>query len=145
MFKHILIPFDGSELSMRAAKAGIELAKLSQGKVCALHVVPPFHTVAYMGVLLAAREYAYNDEAEVSAKRYLADIQALAEAAGVPFEGKIVHGDQPFERIVQTVAEEQCDIVVMGSHGWRGMTRLLLGSETQKVLLGCGVPVLVCR
>jgi nucleotide-binding universal stress UspA family protein len=145
MFKHILIPFDGSELSLRAAKTGIELAKLSQGKICALHVAPPLHTTASLGAILAATEYTSNEEAEAGAKRYLADIQALADAAGVPFEGKIVYGEHPYEHIVQTVAEEQCDIVIMGSHGWRGMTRLLLGSETQKVLLGCGVPVLVCR
>ena len=134
MFQHILIPIDGSELSLRAAKTGIDLAQLSKGRVYALHVVPPFQTIAYMGAIMAA-----------NAKRYMGDVQALADAAGVPFEGKILDGDQPFELIVQTVAENQCDLVVMGSHGWRGMTRLLLGSETQKVLLRCGVPVLVCR
>lgn len=145
MFKHILIPIDGSELSSRAAKTGVELAKLCQGRVCILHVIPPFQTIAYMGAILAATEYAYNEEAEANGKRYLADIQAMAERAGVPFEGKFAYGDQPFELIVQTVTEKQCDLVVMGSHGWRGMTRLLLGSETQKVLLRCDVPVLVCH
>lgn len=145
MFKHILIPIDGSELSTRAAQTGIELAKLSQGRICVLHVIPPFHTIAYVGAMLAATEYAYREEAETNGQRYLADIRAFAEAAGVPFEGKVVYGDQPFEHIVQTVAEEQCDIIVMGSHGWRGMTRLLLGSETQKVLLRADAPVLVCH
>lgn len=145
MFKHILIPIDGSELSTRAAKAGIELAKLTQARVCALHVIPPFQAIAYMGAILAATEYAYNEEAKANGERYLADIRAIAEAAGVPFEGKAVYGDQPFELIVQTTTEKQCDLVVMGSHGWRGMTRLLLGSETQKVLLRCDVPVLVCH
>lgn len=145
MFKHILIPIDGSELSTRAARTAIDLAKLTQARVCALHVIPPFQTIAYMGAILAATEYAYNEEAEANGQRYLAEIKAVAEAAGVPFEGKAVYGDQPFDRIVQTVTENHCDLVVMGSHGWRGMTRLLLGSETQKVLLRCDVPVLVCH
>jgi nucleotide-binding universal stress UspA family protein len=145
MFKHILIPIDGSELSTRAAKTAIELARLSQGRIYALHVIAPFHSIAYMGAMLAATEFAYNEEANANAGRYLADIRAMAEAAGVPFDGRTTFGDQPFETIVQTVTDQQCDLVVMGSHGWRGMTRLLLGSETHKVLLRCDVPVMVCR
>jgi nucleotide-binding universal stress UspA family protein len=145
MYKHILIPIDGSELSMRAAKAGIELAKLSQGKVSALHVISPFHNIAYMGSILAASEIVYNAEAQENGERYLAQVKALADAAGVPYEGEASFGDQPFELIVQAIKDKQCDLVVMGSHGWRGMTRLLLGSETQKVLLRSDVPVLVCH
>ncbi|WP_243041182.1 universal stress protein [Dyella sedimenti] len=145
MFKHILIPIDGSELSMRAARTGIELAKLCQAKVTALHVIAPFQTIAYMGAILAASEIVYNEEARANAERYLLEARQLAEAAGVPFEGEAIFGDQPCGTIVQTVADKQCDLVVMGSHGWRGMTRLLLGSETQKVLLRGNVPVLVCR
>jgi nucleotide-binding universal stress UspA family protein len=145
MFKHILLPIDGSELSMRAATQAIELARLCKAKVCALHVIPPFQTIAYMGAILAATEYAYNDEARANGERYLADVKAKAEAAGVPCEGEAVFGDQPFDIIVDTAARKQCDLIVMGSHGWRGMTRLLLGSETQKVLLRSDVPVLVCH
>ncbi|RDI99438.1 universal stress protein [Dyella solisilvae] len=145
MFKHILIPYDGSELSMRAARTGIELAKMSQGRVSILHVISPFKTIAYMGAILAATEIAYDQEARNNAERYLADVQAVADAAGVPCQGEAIFGDQPFEIIVQAVTDKQCDLVVMGSHGWRGMTRLLLGSETQKVLLRCDVPVLVCH
>ena len=145
MFKHILLPIDGSELSMRAAKTGIELAKLSGGKVSAIHVIAPFHAVAYMGAVLAASEISYNDEARGNAQGYLADTRAVAEAAGVPFEGEAVFGDQPYEAIVRAVTDKQCDLVVMGSNGWRGMTRLLLGSETHKVLLRSNVPVLVCH
>lgn len=142
MYKHLLLPIDGSELSLRAAKAGIELAKLCQARVFALHVIAPFQNVAYLGTILASTEYAYSEEATTNAERYLADIRALAEAAGVPFSGQAMLG-QPAETIVQTAKEQQCDLVVMASHGWRGMTRLLLGSETQKVLLSTDVPVLV--
>lgn len=145
MYKHILIPIDGSELSMRAAQSGIELAKLSQAKVSAIHVISPFHNIAYMGSILAASEIVYNKEAQENAERYLAQVKALADAQGVSCEGEAVFGEQPFEVIVQAIKDKQCDLVVMGSHGWRGMTRLLLGSETQKVLLRSEVPVLVCH
>ncbi len=145
MFKHILLPIDGSELSVRAASQGIELAKLCKGKVYALHVIPPFQTIAYMGAILAATEFAYNEEAKTNGDRYLAHVRAMAEQAGVPFDGEAVFGDQPFDVIVDAAARKQCDLIVMGSHGWRGMTRLLLGSETQKVLLRSEVPVLVCH
>ncbi|WP_114240698.1 universal stress protein [Dyella sp. C9] len=145
MFKHILIPIDGSELSTRAARTAIELAQLSKAKVSAIHVISPFQTIAYMGAILAATEFAYNEEAQANAERYLADVRALADKAGVPFEGSSVFGEQPHETIVQAAKDKQCDLIVMGSHGWRGMTRLLLGSETQKVLLRSEVPVLVCN
>lgn len=145
MFKHILIPIDGSELSRRAAMKGIELATLCQGKITVLHVIPPFQTIAYMGALLAATEFAYNEQAKADGAQYLADIRSMAEAAGVPFEGEADFGDQPSETILSVAKAKQCDLIVMGSHGRRGMTRLLLGSETQKVLLGSQVPVLVCN
>ncbi len=143
MYKHILLPIDGSELSLRAAKAGIELARICQAHVHALHVIAPFQTIAYLGAILAATEYAYNEEARTHAERYLADVRTLAEAAGVPFDGQVMFGSQPSEMIVQAAKDKQCDLVVMASHGWSGMTRLLLGSETQKVLLSSATPVLV--
>lgn len=145
MFKHILIPVDGSELSRRAAVKAIELAKLCQARITVLHVIPPFQTIAYMGALLAATEFAYNEQAKTDGEQYLADIKALAEAAGVPFAGEADFGEQPNETILGVAKAKQCDLIVMGSHGRRGMTRLLLGSETQKVLLGSEVPVLVCQ
>ena len=124
---------------------GIELATLCQGKITVLHVIPPFQTIAYMGALLAATEFAYNEQAKADGAQYLADIRSMAEAAGVPFEGEADFGDQPSETILGVAKAKQCDLIVMGSHGRRGMTRLLLGSETQKVLLGSQVPVLVCN
>jgi nucleotide-binding universal stress UspA family protein len=145
MYQHILLPIDGSELSLRAAKEGIALAKLCKASVHALHVISPFHQAAYLGTFLAATELAYNDEARTNGERYLADIRTLADAAGVPFDGQSTLGDQPSEAIVQIATDKHCDLIVMGSHGWRGMTRLLLGSETQKVLLRSEIPVLVCH
>ncbi|MHA6203655.1 universal stress protein [Dyella soli] len=145
MFRHILLPIDGSELSTRAASTGIELAALAKARVLVLHVIPPFQTVAFAGVLLTSTEYTYNEQAKANGARYLADAHAMAEAAGVSSEGEAIFSDQPADIIIRIAGERDCDLIVMGSHGRRGMTRLLLGSETQKVLLGCGVPVLVCR
>ena len=145
MFKHILIPIDGSELSLRAAQVGIEQATLTKGKVTAIHVISPFQTISYMGAILAATEFAYNEEAKANGQRYLDQVKALADAAGVPFEGIAEFGDQPYDTIVQACKDKHADLIVMGSNGWRGMTRLLLGSETHKVLLRADVPVLVCH
>jgi nucleotide-binding universal stress UspA family protein len=145
MYKHILIPTDGSELSMRAARNAIDLAKLCNAKVTAIHVIAPYQTIAYMGALLAATEYAYNQEARSQAEQYLGEVRTMAEAADVALECEVITNQQPFEAIVNSVASKQCDLVVMGSNGRRGMTRLLLGSETHKVLLRCDVPVLVCH
>lgn len=145
MYKHILIPTDGSDLSMRAARNAIGLAKLCKAKVTAIHVIAPYQTIAYMGALLAATEYAYNQEARSQAEHYLGEVRAMAETEGVAIECEVITNQQPFEAIVNSVASKQCDLVVMGSNGRRGMTRLLLGSETHKVLLRSDVPVLVCH
>jgi len=116
MFKHILIPVDGSELSLRAAKTGIEQATLTKGKVTAIHVISPFQTIAYMGAILAATEFAYDEEAKANAKGYLDKVKALADAAGVPFEGVAEFGDQPYETIVQACKDRHADLIVMGSN-----------------------------
>ena len=145
MFKHILLPTDGSELSLRAVNLGIELAQTCHARIYALHVAPPYHIIAYVAEMLAATEVIYTQEATAGAERYLAEVQRLAKQAGVGCDSSYVFGDHPYKAIIQAVAEQHCDLVVMASHGWRGMTRLLLGSETQKVLLESKVPVLTCR
>jgi len=145
MFKHILLPIDGSELSLRAVKLGLELAQACKAKVYALHVVPPFHTFAYMAEMVTATEATYTRDASARAERYLAEVQQLAKAAGVDCGSSYLFNDHPHETIVQTSRTQHCDLVVMASHGWRGVTRLLLGSETHKTLLESEIPVLVCR
>lgn len=145
MFKHILLPIDGSDLSLAAARVGIELAKTCGARVHALHVVPSFQGFIYMSEALVGSEAAYTEEAVSLATEYLAQVQRLAEQAGVEYSGSYVVAERPSENIMQTTREQQCDLVVMGSHGRRGLSRWLLGSETQKVLLQGDVPVLVCR
>lgn len=145
MFKHILLPVDGSDLSRRAIKLGIELAQTCHAKIYALHVVLPYHTMASVAELLTATEATYTPEVIARAERYLAEVQDLAKAVGVECHSGYVFNDHPNEAILETLREQHCDVVVMASHGRRGVTRLLLGSETHKVLLESQVPVLVCR
>lgn len=145
MFKHLLVPTDGSALSLRAADMAIDLARTCQAKVHAFHVVPPFHTVSYMAEMLAATELAYTEEAIDQAERYLAEVRDRATRAGVASDSSYVLDDRPHHAIAQAASARQCDLIVMASHGWRGLNRLLLGSETHKVLLSSTLPVLVCH
>lgn len=143
MFKHILIPIDGSDLSRRGARLGIDLAKSDGARISIVHVVPPFHTVTYMAELLAASEANYVLESSERAKRYLEEVEQMAKDAGVTAEAFSVESDKPDEVITQEATNRGCDVIVIASHGWRGLTKLLLGSVTQKVLLTSPVPVLV--
>jgi nucleotide-binding universal stress UspA family protein len=145
MFKHILLPTDGSELSLHGVKLGIELARSCGASVHALYVIPPFHTFTYMAEMIADTQASYMESAVLRAERNLAEVRDLARKAGVPCDGSHVVGDTPSEWIVQEAQQRRCDLIVMASHGWRGLSRLLLGSETHKVLLTSSVPVMVCH
>ena len=144
-FRHLLLPIDGSDLSLRAFATGLELAKTFGAKVLALHVVPPFNSIAYMTEILAAAELRYSQHALQSASRYLDQAKAMAKEAQVPCECRYVFGERPHEAILDAVDTHHCDLIVMATHGWHGLNRLVLGSETQKVLVRSHVPVLVCR
>lgn len=145
LFQHLLLPIDGSDLSLRAFDMGLDLAKAFNAKVLALHVVPPFNPIAFMTEILAAAELNFSRQAVQSASRYLDEAKALAMEAQVPCECHYAFGMHPHEAILEAVTEHHCDLIVMATHGWHGMNRLLLGSETQKVLLRSNIPVMICR
>ncbi|HUB91202.1 MAG TPA: universal stress protein [Dyella sp.] len=145
MFKRILLPTDGSELSLKAIRLGVDLAKTCGASVIALHAIPPVQTIAYMAEIMASVEFDYAKEAAHFAERYLEEARAIAEQAGVPFERVLLFGHQPHQAIMQTATERECDLIVMAAHGWQGLARLLMGSETHKVILKSPVPVLVCH
>jgi len=145
MFRHILLPIDGSELSLKAVRLGVDLAKTCGASVLALHVIPPVQTIAYVAEMMASIEFDYAKEATRYAERYLDDVRAIAEQAGVPFERRLMFGAPPYEAILQTVGEKKCDLIVMAAHSWQGLARILMGSETHKVILKSEVPVLVCH
>jgi len=147
MYKHILIPTDGSPASARAAKAGIELAGIVGARVTAFFAAPTPTPVIYDGVLPVG--YMPPDRhAEIierAATRYLGAIADLAKAAGVPCEALHVTSDFPADAILETAKRRKCDVIFMASHGRRGLSAMLLGSETQKVLTHSKIPVIVYR
>lgn len=145
MFKRILLPTDGSDLSLKAVRLGVELAKCCGANVVAMHVVPPVQALPYIGEIIVAMEFDYAKEAARYAERYLDAAQAIAEKAGVAFDRQVMVGMQPYEAILRTAAEQTCDLIVMATHSWSGLTRILLGNEAHKVILKSDIPVLVCH
>ena len=145
MFKHILIPTDGSDLSRKALLYAIQLAKESKAKVTALTVRPPY----VIGSMDMIGVVGGQDEFEAETQRYaeyaLTQAKMAGEAAGVPVETIQDVGDQPYRSIIDCAKANDCDLIVMASHGRRGVSALILGSETAKVLTHSHVPVLVFR
>jgi nucleotide-binding universal stress UspA family protein len=145
MYQHILLPTDGSELSNKAIPQGIELAKSIGARVTGIHVSPHFHTLSIDPLLVTDRADDYEADAEEIGQQCLAVIEAAALAAGVPYEGVHVLHDHPYQAILDAAKLRGCDLIVMASHGRRGMAALVLGSETHKVLTHGTIPTLVCR
>lgn len=145
MFKHILLPTDGSELSQRAIEHGIALAKALGARVTGFHATPSFHVLTYDTLQLESTHGEYLRVSAEQTATMLGAIEAAARTAGVPCETASTMSDQPYEDILRAAAERGCDLIVMASHGRRGVKGLLLGSETQKVLTHGTVPVLVYR
>ena len=145
MYRHILIPTDGSPLSEQAIRQGVALAKTFGAAVTALTVSPTFHNFALDPVQLTATPERYEEECRARADKRLAVARVEAGIAAVPCETVHEMNDQPYQVIVDTAKARHCDLIVMASHGRRGMAGLLLGSETSKVLTHSKIPVLVCR
>jgi len=147
MFKHILIPTDGSALSAQAAKAGVRLAAALGARVTGVFAAPPATPVIYKAVLPVG--YATPRERErmirKAVEHHLGVIAEAARAAGVPCETVSVTSDFPADTILTAAKKRRCDLIVMASHSRRGLRGVLLGSETQKVLAGSRIPVLVYR
>ena len=144
MYHHILIPTDGSPLSASAVEKGVALAKTLGAKVTALTVMEPFPVLRG-----APQSYdapaEYTRHAHAQAERHLAEAEQQAKLVGVPCEVvKVEHG-QPYEAIIETAGARGCDLITMASHGRRGISALILGSETMKVLMHSKLPVLIYR
>ena len=145
MFKHILIPTDGSELSNMAITNGVQFAKDIHAKITGLTVTMPFHFFALDGMQIADTAQQYTEDAKALATRNLTVLKDAASAAGV--ECELVHreSEHPYEEIVKTAQNQGCDVIFQASHGRRGMRALVMGSETHKVLTHTKIPVLVFR
>jgi nucleotide-binding universal stress UspA family protein len=145
MFKHILIPTDGSDLSRKAVLYGVQLAKSSGAKVTALTVTDPYRAATMDAVLIPVGEEEYEEQSRRLADRAMEQAKMAAEAAGVPCETLREVHDQPYRAIIDAAHALGSDLIVMASHGRRGISALLLGSETVKVLTHSTIPVLVYR
>ena len=145
MFKHILVPTDGSTLSTRAIDEAMRLAKSLGAKVTGMTVSIPFHTFALDPLMVSDTPEQYKKDCEERAQKLLGAITAAAKAAGVPCTVEHVMAEHPYEGIIATAVNNACDLVFMASHGRRGVSGLVLGSETTKVLTHTKLPVLVAR
>jgi nucleotide-binding universal stress UspA family protein len=145
MYKRILIPSDGSEASQRAILAGIEFAREVGAEVVGLTVTPEFHVLSTSSEMLEDTPEQFAAASEGRARRILDEIDAAAREAGVRCNSEHAVDDDPYAAIVAAATRLGCDLIVMASHGRRGLKGLLLGSETQKVLVHSTIPVLVHR
>lgn len=144
-FKHVLLPTDGSDAARSAAAHALALAAQMGARMTALHVIQPFELFAYAPDMLGEAQVQYEQSAQAQAQALMAGVTQSAQAAGVALETAIVTHAQPYEAIIEAARTRGCDLIVMGSHGRRGLSAVLLGSQTQKVLTHCQRPVLVIR
>jgi nucleotide-binding universal stress UspA family protein len=145
MFKSILLPTDGSDLSDKATATAVQFAKLNQAKIVAITVIQPlpFSSMGDSGAVIDSGQFA--TQMQDAARRHIGKVAAAAQAAGIPFEGLVAMSPSPYEEIVEAANQHGCDIIIMASHGRKGLNRLFLGSETQKVLAHTTLPVMVLR
>ncbi len=145
MYKHILIATDGSRLSETAINHGVALAKAVGANVTGITVFPTFRAFATEPMMVVHTPEQYQKDCDSVGQDYLAVVQKAAAADGVACEVVHVMHDRPYEAIIDAATARRCDLIVMASHGRRGVAALVLGSETTKVLTHSKIPVLVCR
>ncbi len=147
MYKHILVPTDGSKLSAKAIRAAAQLARMCQARLTGLYVIPPEIAPVYAegAIYGGISPRNYKEFKEKEAKKALAVVDIEAQTSGVEASKLFLTADQPWKGIIDTARTKKCDLIVMASHGRRGLSGLLLGSETAKVLTHSKIPVLVCR
>jgi nucleotide-binding universal stress UspA family protein len=145
MYKHILIPTDGSEMSARAIAHGMELAKRLNAKVTGIAVMAPWQDVAFSIPMFDIDQRQYERNAEAYAASALLAISNAAKAADVSASVVQIKQSQPWTAIIDTARQMHCDLILMASHGRSGIGALIIGSETQKVLMHSTTPVLVYR
>ena len=143
MFNHILLPTDGSPASERAITQAVAFAKDAEARITGLHVMQEFHLLTYQVQMLEDTREQFIRECQARADVYLSALKKAADKEGVPCETICVTANQPFEAIVRMAEGKACDLIVMASHGRKGIAGFLLGSETQKVLSHSKKPVLV--
>lgn len=145
MYQHILLPTDGSPLSEAAARTAIALARGLGARITAFYAMSEFQALAHRAGLLNDTREQFERQALRDAEQALGFVRRLADQEGVACTTEQLTSDHPHQVIVQTAERLGCDLIVMASHGRRGLAGLLIGSETQKVLAHCQISVLVHR
>lgn len=145
MFNHIVVPTDGSELADQAAGYAIAVAKSLGSKLTFLRVTAPPAPIVIEGVVVAYPADELRAQMKERVTTHLAGLEAAAKAAGVVSNSTQVEADQPWKAIIETAERVGADLIMMGSHGRKGVAALVIGSETHKVLTHTKLPVLVCR
>lgn len=145
MYKQILIPTDGSGLSLAAIEQGLAFAKSVGASVSFFTVTAPIRVYGVTGEQMVGGYDDYTRAAREEGARRLAVAEERAKAAGVPCTSNMVESDHAWEAIINAANDAGCDLIAMASHGRRGLSGLVLGSETLKVLTHSTIPVLVYR
>ncbi|WLI90843.1 universal stress protein [Massilia sp. R2A-15] len=144
MYKRILVPTDGSALSLQAAEAAVAFARGVGAELVAVSIAQPFPMMAAEAVAISGSAMG-TEELMNQAADNVAKVAALAAAAGVPCHGMTSLAFFPHEEIINAARDQQCDLIMMASHGRHGLSKLIAGSVTQKVLADSAIPVLVLR
>ena len=147
-YRHLLACTDGSARARKAVATAARLARACRAKLSVLYVVPPYVLPAYgeaMQYVPGVTRKLYEQRANALAKEVLAPAERIARAAGVECDTLAVNADEPWSGVLHAAHRRKCDLIVMASHGRRGLARAVLGSETQKVLTHTRIPVLVVR
>ena len=147
MFKHDLVPSDGSEFSQSTVRRAVSFAKEAGARITAYYAKPEFPVTYYgEGVLIdTTTPEQFAVLAEEQAQKILSYVESLCQEAGVSFTKLTSTTDIPYEGIIEAAETNGCDLIFMSSHGRRGLSGLILGSETNKVLTHTKIPVLVFR
>lgn len=145
MYKHILIATDGSEIAGKAISHGIELAKALGAKLSAVTVTEPLETIVEVETMGMIRASDYDKQCEVSANKILSSVTSAAQAAGIECNVSHEQNRWPYEGIIAAAEKVDADLIVIGSHGRRGIEGLLIGSQANKLLTHTKIPALVVR
>ena len=144
MYQRILVPTDGSDITDKAVRTAIDLAKLCAAQLLTISVKEPFPYSAISEMQPVPPQEFYDAQERIAEAR-VKSVQEQATAAGLTCKAHTVEALHAWEAIIEHATQQSCDLIVMASHGRRGVSALLLGSETQKVLTHSKVPVLVVR
>jgi nucleotide-binding universal stress UspA family protein len=145
MYKNLLIPTDGSEFAWKAVEHGMAFAKEIGAKITVLRVTLPFHVFTLDPQVVGDTADQYKKRVQEDTAKLFRSVTRTANAAGVACETVQIEHEHPYQGIIDTASSKGCDLIVMASHGRRGVTAILLGSETVKVLTHSKIPVLVHR